>query len=136
MCKTTFGRSCLAVGGNPEAARLSGIPVTKIRIAVMGISGFLAALIGIMTSSRLATGNPYICSGLEFECMSAVVIGGTSFNGGRGSMTGTILGVLLLSVLNNGLTLWGVNSYVQDIVNGAIVLIAVLISFLRTSKNN
>jgi len=132
--RTPFGRSVFAVGGNAEAARLSGLPVARIRMLVLGTTGLLAAIVGILLSSRLSSGNPNIGSGLEFEVIAAVIIGGTSLAGGKGSMVGTLVGVLLITVLKNGMTLWGINPYTQNIVNGAIVLIAVLISSLRNKR--
>lgn len=129
--KTAFGRSVYAVGGNAEAARLSGISVARVRIVVFTMTGLLAALVGVLLSARLSSGNPGIGTGLEFDVIAAVIIGGASLAGGRGTMLGTLLGVLFVTVLSNGLVLLGVNAYVQDIASGAIVLIAVLLSSIR-----
>lgn len=129
--KTAFGRSVYAVGGNAEAARLSGISVTRVRVVVFLTTGLLAAVVGVLLSARLSSGNPGIGTGLEFEVIAAVIIGGASLAGGRGTMLGTLLGVLFVTVLNNGLVLLGVNPYVQDIASGAIVLVAVLLSSIR-----
>lgn len=129
--KTAFGRSVYAVGGNAEAARLSGISVARVRILVFTMTGLLAALVGVLLSARLSSGNPGIGTGLEFDVIAAVIIGGASLAGGRGAMLGTLLGVLFVTVLSNGLVLLGVNAYVQDIASGAIVLIAVLLSSIR-----
>lgn len=129
--KTAFGRSVYAVGGNAEAARLSGISVARVRILVFTMTGLLAALVGVLLSARLSSGNPGIGTGMEFDVIAAVIIGGASLAGGRGAMLGTLLGVLFVTVLSNGLVLLGVNAYVQDIASGAIVLIAVLLSSIR-----
>jgi len=129
--RTAFGRSVYAVGGNAEAARLSGLPVARIRMTVLGITGFLAAVVGILESSRLSAGDPSIAVGLEFDCISAVIIGGTSLFGGRGTMFGTLLGVLLITILTNGMILVGINPYAQQVGRGGVVLGAVLASRLR-----
>lgn len=133
--KTTFGRSTYAVGGNAEAARLSGLPVRRIQILVLGITGMLAALVGILQSSRLASGNPNIGTGLEFDAIAAVIIGGTSLFGGKGSMVGTLLGVLLITVLSNGMVLLGLNPYAQQVVRGAVVVAAVLVGTIRNKRS-
>jgi simple sugar transport system permease protein len=126
--KTNFGRSVYAVGGNAEAARLSGISVRRVRILVFSITGLLAAVSGILLSARLGTGNANIAQGLEFEVIAAVIIGGTSLYGGKGSMVGTLLGVLFISTLSNGMILMGISPFAQDIVRGVVVLVAVLVS--------
>lgn len=132
--RTTFGRSTYAVGGNAESARLSGIPVFRVRVLVLGITGLLAAVVGILQSARLASGNPNIGSGLEFDAIAAVIIGGTSLFGGRGSMLGTLLGVLLITVLANGMVLLGLNPYAQQVLRGAVVVVAVLVSTLNNRR--
>lgn len=129
--RTIFGRSVYAVGGNAEAARLSGISVRTVRITVFAMTGLLAAVVGVLLSARLSSGNPGIGGGLEFDVIAAVIIGGASLAGGEGTMFGTLLGVLFITVLSNGLVLLGVNPYVQDIASGAIVLVAVLVSSIR-----
>jgi len=116
------------VGGNEEAARLSGIPVGRTRITIFAISGLMAALGGVIISSRIMAGAYNVGEGLEFEVIAAVVIGGTSLAGGSGSMIGTFLGVLFIGLLANGMTLLGVNPYWQEVARGLIVLFAVLIS--------
>jgi simple sugar transport system permease protein len=126
--RTVFGRSVYSVGGNEEAARLSGIPVMRTRITIFGITGMMAALGAIITSSRIMAGAYNVGEGLEFEVIAAVVIGGTSLMGGSGSMIGTFLGVLFIGLLANGMTLLGVNPYWQEVARGLIVLFAVLIS--------
>jgi simple sugar transport system permease protein len=126
--RTVFGRSVYSVGGNEEAARLSGIPVARTRITIFGVTGMMAALGAIITSSRIMAGAYNVGEGLEFEVIAAVVIGGTSLMGGSGSMIGTFLGVLFIGLLANGMTLLGVDPYWQEVARGLIVLFAVLIS--------
>jgi ribose/xylose/arabinose/galactoside ABC-type transport system permease subunit len=126
--RTYFGRSIYAIGGNAEASRLSGIPVTLTRTVLFGLTGLLAALAAILQTSQLGAGNPTIGRGVEFAVITAVIVGGASLYGGRGSLVGTMLGVLFIGVLNNGMVLLGVNSYAQYVANGLIVLVAVLLS--------
>jgi ribose/xylose/arabinose/galactoside ABC-type transport system permease subunit len=126
--RTVFGRSVYSVGGNEEAARLSGIPISRTRITIFGVTGLMAALGAVITSSRIMAGAYNVGEGLEFEVIAAVVIGGTSLMGGSGSMIGTFLGVLFIGLLANGMTLLGVDPYWQEVARGLIVLFAVLIS--------
>ncbi|MCB1273013.1 MAG: ABC transporter permease [Leucobacter sp.] len=126
--RTAFGRSVYAVGGNEAAAQLSGISVVRVRVLIFAITGFLAAVSGLLLSARIGTSNASIGNGVEFAVISAVIVGGASLYGGRGSMVGTLLGVLFIGMLNNGMVLMGVNSYAQGVAQGAIVLGAVLIS--------
>jgi len=128
--RTTFGRSVYAIGGNAEAARLAGIPVAAIRVTVFAATGLLAALSGVLQTAQLGAGNATIGRGLEFAVITAVIVGGASLAGGKGSMVGTLLGVLFIGILNNGMVLLGVNSYAQYIANGALVLAAVTLSTL------
>jgi len=129
--RTVFGRSVYSVGGNEEASRLSGIPVGRTRLMVFAISGLMAALGGIITSSRIMAGSHSVGEGLEFDVIAAVVIGGTSLMGGSGSMIGTFLGVIFIGLLNNGMVLMGVDPYWQEVARGLIVLAAVLISAVQ-----
>lgn len=128
--RTSFGRSVFAVGGNARAAGLSGISVTKVRIVVFAITGLLAAIVGVLLTARLGSGNSGAATGLEFDVIAAVVVGGTALAGGRGSMLGTLLGVIFIAMIGNGLVLLGVNSYIQDVVSGAIIVVSVLINIL------
>lgn len=132
--RTVFGRSVYAVGGNPEAAKLSGIPVTRIRISVFAITGVLAALAGILFASRLGSGNSAAATGLEFDVIAAVVVGGTSLFGGRGTMVGTLLGVLFIGALTNGLVLQGVDPFMQNVVRGLVILVAVFVNVGNTKR--
>jgi len=128
--RTTYGRSVFAVGGNARAAMLSGIDVARVRVVLFATSGLMAALLGIVFAGRLASGNSGAAVGLEFSVIAAVVVGGTSLSGGRGSLLGTLLGVLFITVIGNGLVILGVNSYVQDVVRGGLIVVAVLVNML------
>ncbi len=125
--KTTFGRRVYAVGGNEEAARLSGISVDRIKIYVYSLTGALAALAALILTSRLNSAQPTAGSMFELDAIAAVVLGGTSLTGGRGWIVGTVIGALIIGVLNNGLNLIGVSSFFQQVVKGAVILIAVLL---------
>lgn len=131
--RTVYGRSVYSVGGNEEAARLSGVPVGRTRIITFAITGFLAAACGVLISSRIMSGASNIAEGLEFEVIAAVIIGGTSLAGGSGSIIGTFLGVLFIGLLSNGMVLLGIPSFVQEVVRGFIILFAVLISIWQNS---
>jgi len=132
--RTVYGRSVYAVGGNAESTRLSGIPVNRIRIAIFTTTGGLAAISGVLLTSRLNSGYAGVGTGWEFDTISAVIIGGTSLFGGEGTMFGTLLGVLFIGLLANGMVLLGVNPYMQDVVRGLIILAAVLLSALQRPK--
>jgi len=122
------GRYILAIGGNEDAVRLSGIDARRYKVIVYLISGVTAAIAGILLSSRLMSGQPNAGMGFELDAIAAVVLGGTAISGGRGSIIGTLIGALLLGVLNNGLNLMNVSPYVQNVVKGAIILLAIFIS--------
>ena len=125
--RTPFGRYVYAIGGNETATRLSGVRVSRTKLAVYGLSGFATAIAAIVLTSRLMSGQPGAGEGFELDAIAAVVLGGTSIAGGRGSLIGTLLGALLLGVLNNGLNMVGVNPYVQTVVKGGIILLAIYI---------
>ena len=125
--KTTFGRRVYAVGGNEEASRLSGISVDRIKIYVYSLTGALAALSALILTSRLNSAQPTAGNMFELDAIAAVVLGGTSLTGGRGWIVGTVIGALIIGVLNNGLNLIGVSSFFQQVVKGAVILIAVLL---------
>ncbi|MFV0453010.1 MAG: ABC transporter permease [Propioniciclava sp.] len=135
--RTSFGRSVFAVGGNAKAARLSGIKVTRVYVGTFALAGLLAALVGLLLTARLGSGNSGAAMGLEFDAIAAVVVGGTALSGGRGSMLGTFLGVILISIIGNGLILLGVNSYIQDVVSGGVIVLSVLVNILlsRSRRN-
>jgi ribose/xylose/arabinose/galactoside ABC-type transport system permease subunit len=128
---TQFGRNVYAVGGNAEAARLAGIPTQKILLRVYMICGALASLSGILLASRMSSGQPNAGLMYELDVIAAVVVGGTSLFGGRGSVAGTFIGAMLIGVLRNGLNLTGVGSYVQQVVLGVVILLAVLLDQLK-----
>jgi ribose transport system permease protein len=129
---TGYGRMLYAVGGNPEAARLAGINVRAIKLSAYALSGGFAGLAGVMTTARLASASPDVGLGIELTASAAVLIGGTSFLGGSGSMTGTLLGVLFLGVLSNSLTLAGISAFWQGLVSGSVLVLAVGIDRLRS----
>lgn len=130
--KTKFGTYVYAIGGNREAARLSGIPIKKVEIACFTISGFMAALAGVVLSARMYSAQPSVGDGYEMDAIAACVLGGISMQGGVGRISGTIIGVLVIGVINNGLNLLGVNSFWQLVAKGAIILIAITIDTLKT----
>ncbi|MBK8024730.1 MAG: ABC transporter permease [Chloroflexi bacterium] len=133
---TVYGRSIYAVGGNAKAAYAAGINVLRTRASVFAVTGALAGLTGLLHVSRLGSATGQVASGLEFSSIAAVVIGGTALSGGRGKMIGSLIGVLFISVIANGLVLMGVNSQAQNVVRGVLILIAVLVNvvFKRESK--
>jgi ribose/xylose/arabinose/galactoside ABC-type transport system permease subunit len=131
LVRTPFGRYVFAIGGNEEAARLAGIDVRLVKTMVYVISGGCAAIASLLLMARFASGSPNTGIGTELQSIAAVVVGGTSLMGGRGSIVGTFLGALLIGVLNNVMNLLNIESYTQDIVLGAVILIAVIFDQLR-----
>ena len=129
---TSFGRSVFAVGGNANAAHLCGINVKRVRVAIFSISGLLSAVTGVLLTARLGSGNAGAASGLEFDVIAAVVIGGTSLSGGRGSMLGTMLGAFVITLIGDGLVLRGINPFFQEVVRGVIIVVAVLANLMAT----
>lgn len=128
---TGFGRQVYAVGGNPEAARLAGINVVAVRTAAYGIAAGCAGIAGVLTTCRLSSAAPDVAVGIELTAAAAVLLGGTSLMGGSGSVFGSLLGVLFLGVLANGLTLAGIASFWQGVVTGAVLVLAVLFDRFR-----
>ncbi|MBR2484610.1 MAG: ribose ABC transporter permease [Oscillospiraceae bacterium] len=126
LTKTTFGRRIYATGSNAKCAKLVGVDTAKIKMACYGISGFLAALAGLLMCSRLNSAQPTFGDGYELDAIAATALGGTSMAGGRGKITGTIAGVLIIAVLNNGLNIMDVSSYYQQVIKAAVILVAVL----------
>ena len=124
---TKMGRYTYALGSNEEATKLSGLNTDKIKIWVYTISGILSAVAGIIITSRLYSAQPTAGSGYELDAIAAVVLGGTSLNGGKGKITGTIIGALIIGVLSNALNILDVSSYYQTMVKGAVILLAVLL---------
>lgn len=129
---TQMGRYTYALGSNEEATKLSGLNTDKIKIAVYTISGILASVAGIIITSRLFSAQPTAGDGYELDAIAAVVLGGTSLTGGKGKITGTIIGALIIGVLSNALNILDVSSYYQMMVKGAVILVAVLLD--RKSK--
>ena len=131
--RTTHGRRIYAIGGNQRAAFLAGIPVKRYLMAVYVISGALAALAGLVLTSRLGSAEPTAGTGYELDAITAVVLGGTSLFGGEGTLWGTIIGALILGVISNGLNLLNVNSFYQDAIKGVIILFAIMLDRKRAS---
>jgi ribose transport system permease protein len=134
MSHTRTGRYIYAVGGNVEAARLSGVPVKYIITFVYVISGIAAGLGGSIQASQLNTGTPNMGLMYELYVIAAVVVGGTSLSGGTGKILGTLIGVFVISVIQNGMNLLGMESYTQQVVLGLVILIAVLLDKARGGK--
>ncbi|MBI1317680.1 MAG: ribose ABC transporter permease [Candidatus Hydrogenedens sp.] len=128
---TRFGRNVLAIGGNEEVARLSGIPIARVKLWVYMFGGFLTGIAGIMLASKLGSGSPKVGVADELAVIAAVVIGGTSLSGGRGSILGTFVGLIVVSVLNSGLTWIGVETFGQQVTLGLVILAAVLLDRLK-----
>jgi len=135
MNSTSFGRSVYAVGGNAEAARLSGIDVNTVKTLVLAITAALAAFSGVMQSSEIMSGTANTARGWELDIIAAVIIGGTSLMGGIGRVWGTMIGVIFLGVIMNGMTLLNVSEYWQHVVRGGLILTAVLINRLQAKSS-
>lgn len=127
-----FGRQVLAVGGNEKAAIVSGINAARIKFICYALSGLASAIAGIVLSSRTQTGQPAAGEGNELDAITAVVIGGASLSGGSGSIIGTVIGMLIIGVMTNGLDLLNVSSYYQEVIKGIIILVAVLSDRMKT----
>jgi simple sugar transport system permease protein len=132
---TAYGRSVYATGGNAAAAQLAGLDVSRVRVLLFATTGLLAAITGVLLAARLGSGNGGAAAGLEFDVIAAVVIGGTALAGGRGSLGGTFLGVVFITVIANGLVLLGVNSFFQDVVRGLIIVGAVLVNVVISRRS-
>ena len=130
--RTTLGTHIYAVGGNLQAARLTGIKVAFVLVFVYAMSGLLSGLGGVMSASRLYSANGNLGMGYELDAIAAVILGGTSFIGGIGTITGTLIGALIIATLNNGMTLMGVSYFWQLVIKGGVIIIAVLIDKYRT----
>lgn len=134
--RTKMGRYIYAVGGNVQAAKFSGINVAKVKFFVYTYTGFLAGLAGIILASRMYSGQPTAGEGAEMDAIAAVVVGGTSMSGGSGKLGGTLIGALIIGILNNGLNLMNVNSFWQTVVKGVVILLAVFLDYIRNIKKN
>jgi len=128
---TPFGRQVYAVGGNENAARLSGVPVMRIKIAVYVISGVCAALAGLVVSSELVAANPASGESFELNAIAATVLGGTSLMGGRGTIGGTVVGAFVIGVLSDGLVMLGVNAFWQMVIKGSVIITAVVLDQIQ-----
>lgn len=133
--KTILGLHIYAVGGNPQAARLTGIKVSSILLFVYSINGLFAGIAGAMSSSRLYAANGNWGVGYELDAIAAVVLGGTSLSGGVGSIWGTVIGALIIGVMNNGLTILGLSSFWQYVAKGVVIVLAVLLDKWRQQQN-
>ena len=132
--RTKFGRHVYAIGGNEEAARFSGINIDKIRVITYAMVGVLSSMVGVIMCSKLYSGQPTIGMNAELDAIAAVILGGTSFMGGIGTLGGTLIGALVIGVINNGLNLLGVNSFWQSVAKGLIIILAVYIDVLKNRK--
>jgi ribose/xylose/arabinose/galactoside ABC-type transport system permease subunit len=128
---TKLGRHAVAVGSNPQTARLCGVPVTRVRLAIYTLGGLLAGAAGVLEFSTLTVGDPTDSFGLELEAIAAVVIGGGSLAGGQGSVAGTLLGALLLTVIKSGCTHVGMPNWIQEILTGGIIVVAMTLDRVR-----
>lgn len=133
---TRLGRNAYAIGSNEDAAFLSGVPVARVKIALFAISGLLVGVAGLLLLSSLGAGDASAGSGLELSAIAAAVLGGASLSGGRGSMFGSFLGVMLLGVVTNSLTLLDVSSFYQQLVQGALLMIAVVATAIAERRRN
>ena len=131
MNRTCFGRHVYAVGGNRESARYAGVNVKWVQIRVFLISGLTAALAGVVLAARLYSGQPNVGEGFERDAIAASVLGGTSMGGGVGTLGGTVIGVLIIGVLNNGMNLLRIDTYWQYVVKGVVILGAVYMDYIK-----
>ncbi len=125
--RTPFGRQVYAVGGNERAAMLAGVRVARVRMRVYVISGFCAALVGIIIAAQLGAAHPATGETFELNAIAAVVLGGTSLMGGRGTITGTLIGAFVIGVLADGLVLLGVSEFWQMVIKGLVIVLAVVL---------
>ena len=134
--KTAFGKSVYALGGNEKAAYISGVKLNKVKIIIYTISGIMASISGLIITSRLSSAQPTAGTSYEMDAIAAVVLGGTSLSGGKGRILGTLIGALIIGVLNNGLNIIGVSAFWQQVVKGVVILIAVLLDRFKMAKSS
>jgi ribose transport system permease protein len=130
--KMAFGKSVYAIGGNEKAAYISGVKINKVKIIIYAISGVMASISGLIVTSRLSSAQPTAGASYEMDAIAAVVLGGTSLAGGKGRLVGTLIGALIIGALNNGLVTIGVNAFWQQVVKGAVILVAVLLDRFKS----
>ncbi|MDR3689166.1 MAG: ABC transporter permease [Fimbriimonas sp.] len=133
--RTRFGRHIVAVGSNEQAARLCGVPIERVKLAVYVLAGLLVGLAGLMQYSRLTLGDPTAADGLELKVIAAVVIGGASLNGGQGSILGSLLGAWIMTTISTGCAQMGLDNWVEQMVTGGIIVLSVAIDRLRVRKD-
>jgi ribose transport system permease protein len=134
LSRTSFGRSVYAIGGNEEAARLSGIPVAFHKVVQYAVCGVCSGLAGLVLAARLDSAEPQAADGYELDAIAACVMGGASLSGGEGTMAGALVGALIMGVVRNGLNLLNVSAYWQKAAIGSIILAAVMIDVVRKRK--
>ncbi len=134
--KIAFGKSVYALGGNEKAAYISGVKLNKVKIIIYTISGIMASISGLIITSRLSSAQPTAGTSYEMDAIAAVVLGGTSLSGGKGRILGTLIGALIIGVLNNGLNIIGVSAFWQQVVKGVVILIAVLLDRFKMAKSS
>lgn len=132
--RTTYGRNTLAIGGNKEASRLSGINVDRIKIVIFSVQGLVAGLAGVVLASRMTSGQPNTSQGFSLDVISACVLGGVSLSGGAGTISGTIVGVLIMGTVQNAMNLMNISSFYQYVVRGCILLAAVLFDQIKQNR--
>ena len=131
MKYTAFGRSIYAIGGNQESARLSGINVEKVKTLVFMISAMLCGVAGVLLTAKVRSGDPTCANGWEMDTIAGAIIGGTNMMGGEGKLGGTIIGLLFVGILSNGMVLLGVNAYMQNVIKGLVIFGAVIINSIQ-----
>ncbi len=129
---TVFGRNTLAIGGNPEAARLAGVKVERLRVWIFLLQGLVTALAGLILASRITSGQPNAATGFELDVISACVLGGVSLQGGKARILGVLVGVLIMGTVDNVMNLLNVDAFYQYLVRGVILLVAVLLDQLKS----
>jgi ribose transport system permease protein len=136
LTKSIFGRFTTSIGSNEEATRLSGINTDKWKIIIYTVAGVFTGIAGVLMASRLNSAQPALGAGYELEAIAAVVIGGTSLSGGKGTILGTVIGALIMSVLTNGLRIMSIPQEWQTVVVGFVILVAVYIDIIRRGKSS
>ena len=136
MKKTIWAKHIYAVGGNEEAARLSGVNITKVKLSVYSLSTLMASLAGILLASRLGSGQPNAGDGYELDAITAAIVGGTSLSGGVGTIGGTLAGAIIIGIINTGMNTLGISPYYQLVIKGSVILAAVIIDRNIAEKGN